>query len=201
MEGRLVQLQGEGAVPGEAELEQVRARRDRGWQMVRGEWLQDKTADPESRGFVAELAPGGHLAEAYEASVRAADTVVDRLRREAQRVALKARLIAEKEAQSGRRADLGVQLQTAEDACRQLAREWHALWQPLQVVPRGPREMRAWLSRQGDLVRRAALLRERRAAVETFSRRAAALRRPWPAPWRAPHPRLRYPLQGPWGIC
>ena len=84
---------------------------------------------------MAELAPGGHLAEAYEASVRAADAVVDRLRREAQRVALKARLIAEKEAQSGRRADLGVQLQTAEDACRQLRR---GMARPVATAAGGP---------------------------------------------------------------
>lgn len=176
LEGRLAQLRIEGEVPSEAELGRVRARRDRGWQLVRGEWLQGKATDPDTRRFVAELAPDGHLADAYEASVRAADTVADRLRREAERVALLARLTTERQTQSGRRADLEDQLQGAQDACMQLAQEWQALWQPLAVAARGPREMRAWLLRQSDLVRRAAELRERRAAVETLSRRAAELR-------------------------
>ncbi len=176
LEGRLAQLRIEGEVPTEAELGRVRARRDRGWQLVRGEWLQGKATDPDTRRFVAELATDGHLADAYEASVRAADTVADRLRREAERVALLARLTTERQTQSGRRADLEDQLQGAQDACMQLVQEWQALWQPLAVAARGPREMRAWLLRQSDLVRRAAELRERRAAVETLSRRAAELR-------------------------
>ncbi|MFO7495224.1 MAG: AAA family ATPase [Desulfobacterales bacterium] len=176
LEGRLAQLQIEGAVPSEFQLGRVRDRRDRGWQLVRGEWLQGKTIGADTRRFVAELVPDGHLADAYEASVRAADTVADRLRREAERVALLARLTTEKETQGGRRAELEEGLQAAEAACRQLAQEWRALWQPLQVVARGPREMRAWLSRQSDLVRRAAELRERRAAVEMLSRRTAQLR-------------------------
>lgn len=176
LEGRLAQLRIEGEVPSEAELGRVRARRDRGWQLVRAEWLQAKATDPDTRRFVAELAPDGHLADAYEASVRAADTVADRLRREAERVALLARLTTERQTQSGRRTDLEYQLQGAQDACMQLAQEWQALWQPLPVAARAPREMRAWLLRQSDLVRRAAELRERRAAVETLSRRAAELR-------------------------
>jgi hypothetical protein len=176
LEGRLAQLRIEGEVPSEAELGRVRVRRDRGWQLVRGEWLQGKATDPDTRRFVAELAPDGHLADAYEASVRVADTVADRLRREAERVALLARLTTERQTQSGRRADLEDQLQGAQDACMQLAQEWQALWQPLAVAARGPREMRAWLLRQSDLVRRAAELRERRAAVETLSRRVAELR-------------------------
>ncbi len=176
LEGRLAQLRIEGEVPSEAELGRVRARRDRGWQLVRGEWLQGKATEPDTRRFVAELATDGHLADAYEASVRAADTVADRLRREAERVALLARLTTERQTQSGRRADLEDQLQGAQDTCMQLAQEWQALWQPLAVAARGPREMRAWLLRQSDLVRRAAELRERRAAVETLSRRAAELR-------------------------
>ena len=58
IEGRLVQLQGEGAVPGEAELEQVRACRDRGWQMVRGEWLQGKAAGSGESRFRGRAGAG-----------------------------------------------------------------------------------------------------------------------------------------------
>jgi uncharacterized protein YhaN len=176
LEGRLAQLQIEGAVPSETELGRVRTRRDRGWRLVRGEWLQGKASGADVRGFVAEFSPEGHLADAYEASVRTADTVADRLRREAERVALLARLATEKETQSGRQAELEAGLQAAAAACRQLDQEWRALWQPLHVKALGPREMRAWLSRQNDLVRRAAALRERRAAVETLSQRTAELR-------------------------
>ena len=177
LDGRLDRLRIEGAVPSEAELERSRQRRDRGWQLVRKEWLQGKSAGAEAQRFVADLAPEGQLADAYENSVRAADSVADRLRREADRVALLARLTAEKETQARRRLDLQGQLKAAETECREVAAEWQALWQALGITPRGPREMRGWLSRQNDLVQRAAALRERRHAADALSRKAAALRR------------------------
>ena len=64
-------------------LFQIRDKRDRGWQLLRRQWLDDQDVTQESLAY----APNQPLAEAYEGYVQEADNIADRLRREADRVA------------------------------------------------------------------------------------------------------------------
>src|SRR5262249_31647491 len=91
----LARLEGDGHVPAEADLIGGRRRRDEGWALVRSAWLEGRQDGPH--GFINEFAPGRPLAEAFEASVRSADELADRLRREADRVARKAECQARRE--------------------------------------------------------------------------------------------------------
>ena len=150
-------LQSERDVPTEQSLRYARKRRDMGWRLVRHTWRSgDKPAealDQEIGAFISEFAPGGDLAEAYCASIKAADDIADRLRREADRVAQKAQLQADlnriDEALSRLRREL-------DSAAQQLDSEqnrWRQLWQKAGIEPLSPREMRGWRDKQQALVR------------------------------------------------
>ena len=77
-------------VPTEEDLREARRRREAGWLLIRRSWL-DRDDDPAgSEAFIAALAPGRTLAEAYEKAVVETDALADRLRREAEGVTRKA---------------------------------------------------------------------------------------------------------------
>ena len=77
---RLEAIRGGSVVPSEAELKLERQRRERGWRLVRGVWLEGRPEDADVARFTAELSPSASLAEAYEKSVGRSDDVADRLR-------------------------------------------------------------------------------------------------------------------------
>ena len=72
-----------GEIPSEQSLLKTRHKREQGWQILRRQWLDGQDMTQESLAY----APHQPLAEVYAAYVREADTIADRLRREADRVA------------------------------------------------------------------------------------------------------------------
>ena len=136
------EIQYAGDVPTESELNQVRASRDRGWQLIRRQWLDGEDADAETRAYAGELSLSG----AYEKRVEQADATADRLRREADRVYRFAALQAE-------RASSEQALQELKETQNRLAREfeslaqkWKGVWEPCGIQPLPPKEMLVWLS-------------------------------------------------------
>ncbi|MDJ0668702.1 MAG: AAA family ATPase, partial [Desulfobacterales bacterium] len=77
-------------VPTEADLTAARARRDTGWRLVRRR-LENRPPAPDEEHQFANEAP---LTEAFETSMRRADRIADRLRREADQVSRKSLLEA-----------------------------------------------------------------------------------------------------------
>jgi uncharacterized protein YhaN len=162
---KLTELLEAGAVPSEADLSAERELRD---DAFRG--LSDRAV----RGGVepAELAR-------YQGRVVAADGVADRLRREAARVAERARLeadlcLADEElrglAAEGER--LAAELSAHES-------EWRALFAELGVVPLPPAEMRAWVrDRDAALVEDEAVVR-RQAELAASERELEGWEREW----------------------
>ena len=128
-------------VPSEQDLEVSRQKRQAGWQLLRRQWLNGDDVTQETERY----APGRPLHEAYESHVDQADTIADRLRREADRVtkaaALKARIegfeIAIKE----------LIRETKECAGREeaLAAKWQTEWKSAGITPQSPQEMLTWL--------------------------------------------------------
>jgi uncharacterized protein YhaN len=119
-------------LPSEAELEQARTTRDGLLARLEGDW----------QGFIARYL--GALAEA--------DSVADRLRREADRVVERARLVAEKNASERARAEL-------ETAMARVARQHDEQAAALQgmfcawgVTPRDPLHARSSIDRRDELV-------------------------------------------------
>jgi len=152
-------LDNAGAVPSEEALAVARRRREALWTGL--------------RALIDSRTPADEALREYEASVRAADDLADRLRREAERVAQRGALLADREALRGER-DALVRESEALAAERSTADgEWQALWAavPVEVAP--PGQVRGWLRRCEELfvrVRRADDLREQVEEAETVLR-------------------------------
>lgn len=90
---QLEQLRLEGDVPSEADLLAAREVRGGLWRLVRSDWIENKeppsndSVAPNGTSPKAHFGSGRPLADEFERSVRHADDLGDRLRREANRVA------------------------------------------------------------------------------------------------------------------
>ncbi len=156
-----------GEVPTEQDLRRARAHREQGWKLVRRAWLEGASDAEAEKAFDPERP----LPEAYEMSVTEADATGDRLRREADRVAKLAGLLADKEGCESRAAELETkqsELTTRLEACEQ---QWHEAWQPAGIAPLSPKEMRAWLNRHTVLLAHARDMRTRRQAIAQLRER------------------------------
>jgi uncharacterized protein YhaN len=142
-------LEGVGAVPSEEALTDARGERDAQWGAIRGRWLDVLPGAPADPAAL----------DAYEASVETADTLADRLRREAERVAQHAQLAAERDGNARRVQDLTAEIGDLEARQEALQQEWEAAWGGCSIRPLPPREMRPWLQRREALL---ALAEERR---------------------------------------
>lgn len=162
----LAELAQAGELPREEELERARARRERGWQLLRRQWLEQSDVTAEA----AEYAPGQALEAAYAAAVARADDLVDRLRREAQRVHARTNAETRRDIAAGDAAAVRAALEVLAAEQAAATRDWQAVWQPCGVEPRTPREMMAWREA-------AERIRERAATTVLRQRELAALER------------------------
>lgn len=129
-------------VPREEDLTASRSLRERGWRLLRRQWLEREDVAAESLLY----APEKPLAETYEGYVGQADDLADRLRREADRVAgmaaLRSRVQSlEAALAEGEREKQALILKVGEQAER-----WRRVWQPVGIDPLSPREMNSWLT-------------------------------------------------------
>ncbi len=111
------------------------------------------------------------LADDYEKKVEHADGLADRLRREADRVAKKATLLANREAQKNRYIRFKEKLEKQEAEFASLSEEWNVLWKPSGISPKSPGEMRGWLQKQSALASQSAVIRERNVRAEHLKNR------------------------------
>lgn len=156
-----------GEVPTEQDLQKAREHREQGWRLVRRAWLEGASDAAEEKSFDLERP----LPEAYEMSVAKADATGDRLRREADRVAKLAGLLADKEGCESRATELETkqtQLTTRLEECEQ---QWREAWQAAGIAPLSPKEMRGWLNRHAALLAHAQDLRARRQPIAQLRER------------------------------
>ena len=163
LEQSLRTLQLAGAVPSEADLEQARDHRERGWQLLRGQWLEGR----DVRAEAADYASGTPMPEAFESAMTQADALADRLRRESRRVHDQARDQAALETQTRALADLDAALEALNRRRQALEADWQALWRPCGIQPRPAGEMLDWLNRAQRLQERATAEDELRQTLET----------------------------------
>lgn len=178
LHGDLDALQLEGEVPTEADLEEARRRRNAGWELVRHAWQEETATDDSAAAteFIAELAADGDLASAFRASIDTADGIADRLRREADRVARKAKLTSDLQQAESRLADARSELDQAVQRGNGIRDEWQSLWEPIVIESRSPREMRAWRATQQQLAAMAGDIRVRQVDHDELSLRIDSLR-------------------------
>jgi uncharacterized protein YhaN len=161
-------------VPTEEDLQKIRAVRDRGWQLVADRIEGKALTDAQVAGYVSELPPSGTLTEAFQSSLLQSDEIADRLRREAERVAVKARLLADRSAIKKQLDLLKTEYDHALNARNDLDNEWIQLWQPCGITPRSPREMQPWIQSHNNMADKAADLREKKAKVDAMQMQIAA---------------------------
>jgi uncharacterized protein YhaN len=172
----LEELSLQGGVPSEEELAAVRGRRDRGWKLVLQRLDRADVDAAERDAFVAGVDGAKDLPSAYEATVREADETADRLRREANRVAQWATIVAEQRAVEKAAAQLERESADATQARQRAESEWNACWTPAGVEPRWPQEMRAWRVQADEVLRRAESVRQQQSVVERLERQFAQSR-------------------------
>lgn len=162
---RLDEIERVGEVPTEAALINARSERDAVWQLLRRQWVDGEDVSAEA----SEQQSEGTLPDAFENHLAGADEVSDRLRREADRVHALASLQAKQEGGQRQADEIVEQLEAAKAEKVQLDADWEALWAPCQIVPRSPREMRAWVDefeRLRDQVGQLDLLRRKVTELE-----------------------------------
>jgi chromosome segregation ATPase len=122
----------------------------------------------EQQDFMQSFPGEASLSAAFAASIATSDALADRLRREADRVAVKARLMADQAAFTEQVKRAGEELAAARAEKGAAAAEWAGLWQPVSVTPRSPREMRQWLQDFRALVEKASEALKRSAQCEAL---------------------------------
>ncbi len=177
VDGQIEQLRLEQEVPTEEDLNRGRKKRDEGWQLVLKAWEEKQEPGKDAEKFVAAFPSATGLADAYEISVQNADELADRLRREADRVAKKATLLADRQMREMQSARLKEQLESAESELATINAEWTAEWKPIEVSPKSTREMRTWAQNQAILAVRVADIREQKAKTGELKARIETLRR------------------------
>jgi uncharacterized protein YhaN len=170
IEQQIEQLRLEQEVPTEEDLQDLRDSREQGWQLVRTTIEGDSVPDEEVQDFIRRFQPAITLSDAFEASVHQTDEIADRLRREAERVANLARLIAEKAAQEKQAKRLKEDLDIAEKKLAEIKNEWAKLWQSNGITPRTPREMRSWTLNHAAMTEKAAEIRERESKTDALQK-------------------------------
>jgi len=163
---RLNEIERVGAVPTEADLTNARSERDQVWQLLRRHWMDGEDVSVDASDHMDE----GILPDAFENRLADADEVSDRLRREADRVHLLASLQTKQEAAQRQAEEITEQLAAYATETDQLDVAWQALWKPSQIVPRSPREMRAWLDEYEKLRERVGQMNFLRQQAGEFER-------------------------------
>jgi uncharacterized protein YhaN len=133
------------AVPSEDELIEMRRNRDAGLYCVRQRLAGQPPAE-EKNEFIHRFAPGRSLMDAVEGSVRDCDSLADRLRREADRVARGHGLKTEREENRRLIAESESNLERWQAEYAQAVSGWNAIWEALGIAPDVPEVMAAWLT-------------------------------------------------------
>ncbi|MGD8207497.1 MAG: chromosome segregation protein SMC, partial [Thiohalocapsa sp.] len=172
-EEALLALRLAGEVPTEAELEDAREWRDRGWRLLKRQWIDGEDVTAEVRSYARDR----RLPDVFEARIAAADDIADRLRRESHRVHDYAGAQATLEACRKRNADAEQGLQRVAARRSELEQSWRDAWKAADISPLSPGEMSAWLLKASLLREKALRGEDLRGKEQGLQRGREALRR------------------------
>ena len=140
------------SVPTEGELTQRREIRDRGVRLAVQQLRGESHEIGEANAFVTEVGDGTDLASSLQPSVRQADDVADRLRRESNRVVQKSKLVAQLQVFDNEAVRLKEKVAAAEQRLSTWEADWRKCWQASGIQPSTPSIMRGWLRKHADLI-------------------------------------------------
>lgn len=141
---KLKELEVHAALPTEEELHLARVRRDELWASIRSQFDSEQPSrfheqDPQLQE------PRLKLATALSDSIVEADRIADRLRHDAERVAMKQQWLLEQELLEQKLAKLESDRAKAATLYFQAQANWENVWKPLRIQPLSPREMSEWM--------------------------------------------------------
>ncbi len=200
----LEQLERSQKVPTIDELSAARGWRDRGWQLVWRAWQRREESSPELAEFLEKFSPANTLADAYRRSVEEADRLADVLRQDADLVAVKTRLAADRQSSQLRLEALVAEVEQARNAIQHVEQRWRAVWQSSEITPLSPSEMREWLRQLEELRQQAAALHKLRGKLEQQTTRIEKLHTKLAATLRSVDSTLpsdRLGLRGLWQVA
>ncbi len=165
--GQITSLQAGKDVRTEKDLRDSRARRERGWGLVRKNWLDSQDVSEDLKVYAPDAR---NLAEAYEQSVSGADSVADSLMHESERAAQLAALIERKNACDDKIEGFEQGLADAKSERDDVNEEWSEAWKPCGIAPKSPREMRDWLQDRARILEGAEQLRKLQGQFNSLSK-------------------------------
>ena len=144
IQGEMEAEQRRHQVPTRDELREQRERRDTGWQLVRGAWLDAVSADDAVAQFSGERG----LPEAYENAIELADHTADQLVDDSEKSAALEQQRHQCQVCEAALTDLEAQRQQVPPRRDALSGDWQKLWMPQGIEkPLSPKEMVEWLDR------------------------------------------------------
>ncbi|MGA3118517.1 MAG: AAA family ATPase [Syntrophobacteraceae bacterium] len=155
-----------GDVPSLEDLEDSRALRDSGWKLIRGLMDGVKGGEEDERAYIAQVSEANTLPEAFEKNMHIADELSDRLRREADRVAEYNTLIAAGTALEIQRNEVLARKEQIVKSLEVIRQDWTNLWLQCGISPGLPKQMRRWVSKRSELVRKWAEIKVLRSEAE-----------------------------------
>lgn len=170
---QLEQLRLQHDLPSEEDLKLAREQRTQSWQAIRQQLGLAEETDPARQ---AELPPLRELAEEFQARLKQADHVVDRLRHEAERVAEHSALAVDRRSCEAEQSSQQQLLESLQQAHAELRTSWESLWKEVRVQAVSPREMRSWVNQRAKIVELAGQLRQQRSLVDRLQSQIDVLR-------------------------
>lgn len=143
-------------VPTDEDLAAARSRRDAAFELLREHWEKSRDVTEKAR----ELLGKGKLIELYPRAVRDADEVADRLRGEAEYVAMLAQYLEDRKRLGTEVEDGQVSGRRLKESAAAIESEWRAVWKPVLATPPSIEDARAWRTDFERLLERSEALDE-----------------------------------------
>ncbi|WP_096435097.1 YhaN family protein [Alteribacter populi] len=147
-EKRIRDLESLADIPTEDMLAQLRNHRDSGWLLIRKKLNNDPLDDSKLEKFTNDLP----VDMVFENSIRKTDDVADRMRREAEKLGEKNKLLSDIEMSKKKIKTLTEDMNQIEKNINQWENEWKSLWKPAEIEPLTPDEMLEWLERYENIL-------------------------------------------------
>jgi uncharacterized protein YhaN len=164
-------------VPVESDLDQARSVRGEGWRLVRQKLESREPPDEDLNAFTGQFDGGLVLPDAFEKSMKRADHIADRLRREAEQVSRKGVLASRKHEREKTLKAIEKDLTTASSELAGIEAEWQKRWEAAKIDPLSPREMRKWLSDVQSIREKIADIRAEKKRAKTMASEIDSMKR------------------------
>lgn len=133
----------------EEDITQARGARDEKWRDIRGRYMQtgkhsqNKTADSPAQ-----------TASAFEELLRAADAVADKRYQNSEQSIILDRIARDMQEALARRDEINREQKALDKERARADKEWQGEWRDTGITPRTPQEMKEWLAKRAETLRR-----------------------------------------------